>query len=95
MAFRRPLHEVMSWPSDHVELVEEFLAREPMADARIEIVVARLCELFVRAWGGSAARSIGVKDFLPYLQVWAADDALTDPRYSEVDREVLRQLGRG
>lgn len=53
-------------------------------------MLARLCAMFSQVYGGSKT----VKDFMAYLNVW--DNAsVTDPRYSETDREVLRALGGG
>lgn len=93
MLFRRPVHEVATWPAAEMDLIESFLAREPAPDQRVEIAVARMCELFANAWCRSDGPRVSVMDFLPFLDAWKPS-LLTDPRYSEADREVLRVLGK-
>lgn len=94
MLFRRPVHEVAGWPAREVDLIETFIAREPPPDARMEIAIARLCELFVKAWS-SDKRQVSLMEFLPFLKAWNApelDRLINDARYSDVDREVLKVL---
>lgn len=90
ITLRVPLHEVQSWPAYELDLYEHFLAKEPTAEARVEIAVARLCELFVKAWGGQGSGRVSVMDYLPFMNTWAIDQMSNDPRYSEVDREVFK-----
>lgn len=49
MLFRRPLHEVAAWPAWEVEVLEQFLAREPAPDQRIEVAIAQLSAIWVNA----------------------------------------------
>lgn len=74
-------------------MVEAFLAREPAPEQRVEIAVARLCEMFAAAHRDpkSGAR-MTVRDFLPYLKAWD-EPAVDRSRYSEVDLEVLSTFG--
>lgn len=73
-------------------MLEHFLAREPAPDVRVELAIARLCEVVTNLWrdprSGKAASST---DFLPFLDVWKRDIE-NDPRYSDVDREVFKAL---
>lgn len=95
MLFRRPVHEVAGWPAHEVDLIETFIAREPPPDVRTEIAVARLCELFVKAWSSDNKRAISIMDFLPFTKTWeapAVEQLINDARYNDVDREVIKAL---
>lgn len=93
VVFRRPVQEIARWPAREVSLIEAFLAREPAAEARVEVAVARLAELMVMLWAAKGPRQ-SLKDFLPYLSVWDSTVELAkSDRYSPLDREVFSVLG--
>lgn len=89
MHYRRPVREIASWPAWEVRLLDEFLDKQPAAEDRIEIAIATLCALFFNANRGKAQASRQMKDYLPFLDPWPLPG-----RYSDVDREVMKALGR-
>lgn len=86
--FRLPVHEVARWPDWELALLDEFLAKEPAADERIEIALAQLCLLVHRA---NFQGEKDVKDFMPYINAWPND---IQGRYNETDVEVMRAFMR-
>lgn len=75
-----------------MDLVEAFLSKEPAPDQRVEIAVARLCELFASAWGKPGSTPPTVMTFLPFHGVWNKPTP-GDARYSDLDREALAAFG--
>lgn len=69
-----------------------FLAREPAPEQRVEIILARLCAMFATVHGKAGGAPSTAKDFLLYLDAWK-ESLADDPRYNEVDREVLSVFG--
>lgn len=82
--FRRPIHEVARWPDWELSTLDEFLAKEPAPEQRIEIALAQLCLLVFK---GNFKGEKDIKDFLPYLNAWPSE---LEGRYSETDMEVIR-----
>lgn len=76
------------WPEWELDLIEQFLAKEPGPADRVERAVAKLTQLYAAAHSKENTQH-KLKDFLPYLDVWPAD---TSGRYNEVDQQVLAEL---
>lgn len=76
------------WPSHDLKLLEHYLAREPAPVERVEVMLAHLTAIFVKA---HSSKSVDPKitDFLLYLKAWPEE---ADGRYNEVDRQVLAEL---
>lgn len=68
--FRRPLGEVLCWPSSHVALFAEYLSHEPAPEERIEYAVAQLCAMYASAHKGKGAKAPHVTDFMLFRNVW-------------------------
>jgi hypothetical protein len=81
--------EVARWPAWEVDLLENFLAKEPAAEQRIEVAIAHLTALYVTAHQQKNASPKRITDFMLYLKAWPAE---SEGQYSDVDREVLQEL---
>lgn len=88
MTFRRPVREIAAWPAWEVRLLEEYLDKEPAAEDRNELALAKLCALTWNANRGKDQPVKEMKDYLPFLDPWPQED-----RYSDLDRQMLKALG--
>lgn len=89
MLYRVPLSHVASWPARHLDLLEQYLAREPAPEERLEVALANFMVMYATANGKQGAPQKKVADFLPYLKAWPQP---ADGRYNPVDMEVLQEL---
>jgi hypothetical protein len=87
--FQQRPSTVARWQAWELDLLDEFLEREPCAADRIEISVARLNVHFAAAHRREGAPAPKLLDFLPYLKAWP--DAGSN-RYSDVDKEIMKAM---
>lgn len=83
---------MLDWPLWVVRLYAEFFEREPHPDDRREVLLAELVARYSAVHRGPGAAAPRAADFLP-TDAWRAPES--DGRYSDVDREMMRQLQRG
>ena len=91
MIYRRPLHEVKTWPAHDLSLLAQYLAERPAPEERIEYAIAYLHADYINAHRkpGTAARSIA--DLMLFREPAIGPDE-NDSRYSEVDRSFIKTL---
>lgn len=90
---RCPIHEVLSWPLWVVHTYAEFLACEPTVEDRIEVMLGQLSAQYGAVHRAQGAPVPRINDFLLYRDAWAgAEQGESD--YSDIDREIMRQLHR-
>lgn len=87
---RRPVHEVLEWPLWVVRAYAEFFMREPPAEERCEALLAEQAAMFASVNRSPGAPATRASDFRPFLSAW--DMPAEADGYSEVDREIMRQL---
>src|SRR5690606_1614665 len=63
--FRRPLHEVANWPAWHLDLLDEFRAKEPDLLERIELLLAQMTAFYVQTHKRENTPAAKVTDYLP------------------------------
>lgn len=94
MLFRIRPTELLRWPAWELDLVEHYLAKQPAAEDRVEIAVARMTAIYANAHRGRADAEFGVRDFLPYLNPeWDDKPRFDSSRYNDVDRSFLEAFG--
>lgn len=72
---RRPIHEVIwQWPLSSVVTHLEFLAREPITEERIELLLARLNANYLAAHTPDNGVPPQLADFLSHRDVWERDE---------------------
>lgn len=82
----------MAWPLWVVRVYAEFLAREPMPEERTEIGIAQLSAMFGSVHRSPGQAGVRTADYLLFRDAWVDRDA--DDGYSDIDRELMRQLAR-
>lgn len=91
--YRKPLHEVMTWPAKHIAFLATLLGREPSPEVRIEQGIAQLSALVVNAMRSKESKPAKLVDFLLYHDAFKKPEVeLTSDRYSEADRLMLQSL---
>jgi len=93
LQLRRPLHEVLAWPLWVVHTYAEFLAREPAVEDRLEVMLAQLSAQYGAVHRGPGMPAPRINDYLLFRDAWA-DTEPADGHYSDIDREIMRQLTR-
>lgn len=76
------------WPAWELDLLDQFIKREPAGVDRIEISIARMTAMYAAYHRAGGARLPKVTDFLPYRNAWPVQGG----RYSDLDREYLQEL---
>lgn len=84
------MHEVANWPAWHLDLLDEFRAKEPDLLERIELLLAQMTAFYVQTHKRENTPAAKVTDYLPCFDAWP-DENLSG-RYNDVDREVLAAL---
>lgn len=92
--FRRPLHEVATWPSNEVRLLQQYLYREPDEGTRLEYTLARVAAQFMNFLSARGSPRVKIEDFLLFAEPWKDDpfERLSDDRYTDLDREIFGKL---
>lgn len=76
--FRQRPSEVLSWSAWEIELLAEFLRKEPCGEDRVEIAIAELAAIYVNAHRKKGAQPHKVDEFLLFHNAWKADDPEPD-----------------
>lgn len=86
--FRRPIAEVLAWPSHHIRLILAFLMTEPCIEARIEQGIARLSAQHANANLAEGSQPRTITDYLPFARAWQP------PEPSILDLQIDARLNR-
>lgn len=92
MLFRRRPSEVASWPAWEVRLLEQYLGKQPAAEDRLELALARLTAIYINCHLREGAKPSETTDYLPYLDPWPMPEDVGTGRYSALDMEILGAL---
>jgi hypothetical protein len=87
--FRRRPSEVAAWPAWEVRLLEQYLAKQPAAEDRIEIAVARLTATYVNAHLREGTKAVETTDYLAYHDPWSKE-VVADPEYVNANKGWLQ-----
>lgn len=71
MLFRLRPSEVAAWPAWEVRLLEQYLAKQPAPEDRIEIAIARLTAVFINTHLKPGAKAVETADLLAFRDPWA------------------------
>lgn len=88
---RQPLGVVMAWPAAHVELLQAFMAKEPPAEERCEVMLAQLSALAFNRTRGKGESAMSAADFL-MDDPWVVKPSLTPDE--DRMRAVLRRAAK-
>lgn len=91
---RRPLAEVLAWPASHVALLLAFVSREPPAEARTEMAVAKLTAEHYNRTRAPDDKPVSTADCLLFADPWGTGSS--SPDASDLDARLnarLNQLG--
>lgn len=91
MLFRRRPSEVAAWPAWEVRLLEQYLAKQPAAEDRIEIAIARLTALFINTKLGPGSKQAETTDYLSYRDPWAGQEQ-ESTEYETANKGWLRMF---
>lgn len=83
----------MGWPAWELDLVREYLARQPAPEERVEILLARLAAMYATVHAKEGAPPAEPRAFLAYLDPWAEAAAEASGRYSEADLSFIKHFG--
>lgn len=83
LTFKRPIHEVLTWPAWEIRLYANFLRHEPVVEERIEIALAQLSANYATVHRPEGADPARLSDYLMYRDVWDLRD---------LDQQILEDL---
>lgn len=87
--FNRSPSEIARWSSRDLDLLDQFLDKEPHPLDRIEQIMARLTAMFFNVHKERQGMPMKSIDLTPHKTAWPSP--LAD-RYSDVDQEVLAEF---
>lgn len=95
MLFRLRPSAVLAWPAWELDLVREYLARQPAPEERVEILLARLAAMYATVHAKEGAPAAEPAAFLAYLDPWPQGDAPAPRagRYTEADLSFIKLFG--
>lgn len=70
MLFRRPLHEIATWPAAELLILKTYLDYRPAPEERIELMLAQGHAITVNQFIRAGATPKTLKDFLLFTGPW-------------------------
>lgn len=90
LIYRRPLHELMQWPSAHLSMIAKELSARPCSEERIEYALAQLTYYFVESKRAPNSKKLSVSDFILFKE--EQEKPKSNSRYSDVDMSFLQHM---
>lgn len=87
---RRPVHEVLDWPLSSVLTHLAFLTREPIAEERIELLIARMLAAYMARHTPENSAPPRLAEFLSHRDVWERD-ALEQEILADLEAEKMQR----
>lgn len=85
------LKDVARWPAKELDVIDEYLRKQPAAEERVEFAIANFHAQYVNAHLKDGTPPTPVTTFLPFLDPWKKQEV--DARYSDSDKSFLQALG--
>ena len=70
LMFKRPLHEILTWPTSHLRLWAAWIIRERTPLERIEMSIAQLCAIVANVNRKKGSKAMTISDFMLFKDVW-------------------------
>ncbi len=90
--FRRPLHEIATWPAAELQLLRAYLSRRPMVEERIELTIAAGQAAWANARLKDGVAPKSAADFLFFRDDWPEPEPTDFTRHNRAAIRAFRAL---